>query len=122
MLEITETQSIKNLDSLASIMHCYKKLGIKFSIDDFGTAFSSIQYLKRIPANYIKIDGSFIRDINDKEQNFYLVQSILNMSKAFNMATIAEFVESEQILNTIKDLGIDYVQGYYIGKPAKDIL
>lgn len=122
VLEITETQSIENLDSLASIMHSYKKLGIKFSIDDFGTAFSSIQYLKRIPADYIKIDGSFIRDINDKDQNFYLVQSILNMSKAFNMETIAEFVESEQILNTIKELGIDYAQGYYIGKPEKNII
>jgi len=73
-------------------MHTYKKLGIKFSIDDFGTAFSSIQYLKQIPADYIKIDGSFIRDINDKKENFYLVQSMLNMSKAFKMKTIAEFV------------------------------
>jgi diguanylate cyclase (GGDEF)-like protein len=121
VLEITETQSIENLDSLASIMHTYKKLGIKFSIDDFGTAFSSIQYLKQIPADYIKIDGSFIRDINDKKQNFYLVQSILNMSKAFKMNTIAEFVESEQILNTISKLGIDYAQGYYVGKPKKSI-
>lgn len=121
VLEITETQSIENLESLASIMHTYKKLGIKFSIDDFGTAFSSIQYLKQIPADYIKIDGSFIRDINDKKQNFYLVQSMLNMSKAFKMKTIAEFVESNQILNTIKNLGIDYAQGYYVGKPEKTI-
>ena len=121
VLEITETQSIKNLDSLASIMHTYKKSGIKFSIDDFGTAFSSIQYLKQIPADYIKIDGSFIRDINDKKENFYLVQSMLNMSKAFKMKTIAEFVESEQILNTISELGIDYAQGYYVGKPKKSI-
>ncbi|WP_291640608.1 EAL domain-containing protein [Clostridium sp.] len=122
VLEITETQSIKNLDNLASIMHTYKKLGIKFSIDDFGTAFSSIQYLKQIPANYIKIDGSFIRDINDKKENFYLVQSILSMSKAFKMETIAEFVESEQILNTISEIGIDYAQGYYVGKPKKSII
>ena len=121
VLEITETQSIENLDSLATLMNTYKKLGIKFSIDDFGTAFSSIQYLKQIPADYIKIDGSFIRDINDKKENFYLVQSILNMSKAFKMKTIAEFVESEQILNTIKELGIDYAQGYHIGKPKNTI-
>lgn len=121
VLEITETQSIENLDSLASIMHTYKKLGIKFSIDDFGTAFSSIQYLKQIPADYIKIDGSFIRDINDKKENFYLVQSILSMSKAFKMETIAEFVESEQILNTISKVGIDYAQGYHLGKPKISI-
>ena len=121
VLEITETQSIENLESLASIMHTYKKLGIKFSIDDFGTAFSSIQYLKQIPADYIKIDGSFIRDINDKKENFYLVQSILSMSKAFKMETIAEFVESEQILNTISKVGIDYAQGYYLGKPKISI-
>ena len=121
VLEITETQSIENLDSLASIMHTYKKLGIKFSIDDFGTAFSSIQYLKQIPADYIKIDGSFIRDINDKKENFYLVQSILSMSKAFKMETIAEFVENEQILDTISKVGIDYAQGYYVGKPKISI-
>lgn len=122
VLEITETQSIENLDSLASIMYTYKKLGIKFSIDDFGTAFSSIQYLKQIPADYIKIDGSFIRDINDKKENFYLVQSMLNMSKAFKMKTIAEFVENEQILDTISKVGIDYAQGYFIGKPKGNIL
>ena len=121
VLEITETQSIENLDSLATIMHTYKKLGMKFSIDDFGTAFSSIQYLKQIPADYIKIDGSFIKDINDKKENYYLVQSILNMSKAFKMKTIAEFVESEQILDTISKVGIDYAQGYYVGKPNKNI-
>jgi diguanylate cyclase (GGDEF)-like protein len=121
VLEITETQSIENLDRLASIMHTYKKLGIKFSIDDFGTAFSSIQYLKQIPADYIKIDGSFIRDINDKKENFYLVQSILNMSKAFKMKTIAEFVENEQILDTISKVGIDYAQGYFVGKPKESI-
>ncbi|WP_099188326.1 EAL domain-containing protein [Tepidibacter mesophilus] len=122
IFEITETQNIDNIDSLVKTIYSFKELGFTFSIDDFGTGFSSMQYLKRIPADYLKIDGSFIKDINEKEENLYIVKSIANMAKAFKMQTIAEFVENEEILNTIKELKIDYAQGYYIGKPHDKFL
>ncbi len=122
IFEITETQNIEDLDRLIDIIHSFRKLGFKFSIDDFGTGFSSMQYLKRIPADYLKIDGSFIKDINENEENFYLVKSIVSMAKAFEMTVIAEFVENEKILNRLKEIGIDYAQGYYIGKPNKSFI
>ncbi|WP_248480390.1 GGDEF domain-containing protein [Tepidibacter aestuarii] len=118
IFEITETQNIDNIDSLVKTIYSFKQLGFTFSIDDFGTGFSSMQYLKRIPANYLKIDGSFIKDINEKEESLYIVKSIVHMAKAFKMETIAEFVESEEILDIIRELNIDYAQGYHIGKPS----
>ncbi|WP_176461869.1 GGDEF domain-containing protein [Anaeromicrobium sediminis] len=122
VFEITETQNIKNLDRLINTIHSFKELGFKFSIDDFGTGFSSMQYLKRIPADYLKIDGSFIRDLNENEKNLYLVKSIVSMAKAFEMTAIAEFVENDKILNVLKEIGIDYGQGYHIGKPYKSFI
>jgi diguanylate cyclase (GGDEF)-like protein len=117
VFEITETQNIDNIDSLVKTIYPFKKLGFTFSIDDFGTGFSSMQYLKQIPANYLKIDGSFIKDINENEESLYIVKSIVHMAKAFKMKTIAEFVENEEILDIIRELNIDYAQGYHIGKP-----
>ncbi|MBF8982847.1 EAL domain-containing protein [Lutibacter sp. B2] len=117
IFEITETQNIDNMDSLVKTISSFKKLGFTFSIDDFGTGFSSIQYLKRIPADYLKIDGCFIKDLTKNEESLYLVKSMIHMAKAFKMETVAEFVENEEILTIIKEIGVDYAQGYYIGKP-----
>jgi EAL domain-containing protein (putative c-di-GMP-specific phosphodiesterase class I) len=121
IFEITETENIENLDKFTSIINKFKELKYQFAIDDFGVGFSSISYLKNVPADYLKIDGSFIRDINEKEQNLYLVKSIVNMARGFNMKTVAEFVETKEILDQVESLGIDYAQGYYIDKPCKDI-
>lgn len=117
IFEITETENISNLENLIEIMNEFKKRGFKFSIDDFGTGFSSIKYLKSIPADYIKIDGSFIKDINVNHENLYLVKSMVNMARAFNLEIVAEFAENEKIFESIRGLDIDYAQGYYVGKP-----
>jgi EAL domain-containing protein (putative c-di-GMP-specific phosphodiesterase class I)/GGDEF domain-containing protein len=119
--EITETENISNLDILRKNICKYKDKSYKFSIDDFGIAYSSISYLKNIPADYLKIDGSFIKDINEKEENLYLVKAIVAMAKGYKKKTIAEFVESEDILITLKEIGVDYVQGYFIDKPKEKI-
>lgn len=121
VLEITETQNIENLAELIKVINEFKKSNYKFSIDDFGTGFSSIYYLKNIPADYVKIDGSFIKDINAKDENLYLVKSIINMAKAFELKVVAEFVESKEILETLENINVDYAQGYYIGKPSSSI-
>jgi EAL domain-containing protein (putative c-di-GMP-specific phosphodiesterase class I) len=119
--EITETENIHNLNILIKSIQKYKDKGYKFSIDDFGIAYSSISYLKNIPADYVKIDGSFIKDINEKEENLYLVESIVAMAKGYKKKTIAEFVENEDILLTLKEIGVDYAQGYFIDKPKEKI-
>ncbi|SHI00776.1 EAL domain-containing protein [Clostridium grantii] len=122
IFEITETENIENLNEFISIIEEFKSKNYKFSIDDFGVGFSSIEYLKKVPADYLKIDGSFIKDINEKEENLYLVNSIVNMAKAFNIETVAEFVENKEILRIVESLGVDYAQGYYISKPCDKIL
>ncbi|MDV3429180.1 MAG: EAL domain-containing protein, partial [Bacillota bacterium] len=122
IFEITETENIKNINKLANTIKKYNKENFKFSIDDFGTGYSSIYYLKNINVDYLKIDGSFIKDINEKEENLYLVKSIINMAKAFNTKIVAEFVENQYILKTLNDLGVDFAQGYYFNKPEENII
>lgn len=121
IFEITETEDIKDFKKFASIISECKNNNYRFSIDDFGTGFSSMDYFKKLDVNYLKIDGSFIRDINSKPENLYIVQAIVNMAKAFNVKTVAEFVEDKETLDTIEKLGVDFSQGYYTGKPDINI-
>jgi diguanylate cyclase (GGDEF)-like protein len=117
--EITETINIGEIAKLVELVREYRKAGFKFSIDDFGTGFSSMYYLKHIPANYLKIDGSFINDIDNNKESYHVVKSIINMAKAFNIKTVAEFVEKEEIMDMLKEMGIDFGQGYFFGKPEE---
>lgn len=119
IFEITETQAIKNLTLAKEFVQTLKILGCKFALDDFGVGFTSFNLLNELSIDFVKIDGYFIKDIDTNSHNQVFVQSIVNMSKDLNIHTIAEFVENEAILNTIKKLGIDYAQGYFIGKPQK---
>lgn len=121
IFEITETENIKDFKKFASIINKCKKNNYRFSIDDFGTGFSSMDYFKKLDVNYLKIDGSFIKDINSKQENLYIVQAIVNMAKAFNVKTVAEFVEDKETLDTIEKLGVDLSQGYYTGRPDINI-
>lgn len=122
IFEITETQNIQNLNEVSELVNEIKNLGFKFSIDDFGTGFSSMQYLKLLPVDYIKIDGSFIKDILDKDENEHLVKAMVNMARAYKIKVVAEFVENEAIMNKVKELGIEYGQGYFIGVPSKNFV
>ena len=115
--EITETQDALNSSETIDVITYYKSLGFKFSIDDFGTGFSSIYCLKHIPSNYVKIDGVFIKDLKINNESYYLVEAIIRMAKAFKIKTIAEFVENQEINDILKQMGVDYGQGYYFGKP-----
>lgn len=121
IFEITETENINNIKKFANTINEYNKEKFKFSIDDFGTGYSSIYYLKNINVDYLKIDGSFIKDINEKQENIYLVKSIINMAKAFNTKIVAEFVENQNILKTLNNLGVDFAQGYFFDKPKENI-
>ena len=116
--EITETAAIANMSRAIEFIAQVKQMGCKFSLDDFGSGLSSFSYLKNMPVDNIKIDGIFIREIHSDPVNKIFVESIHNISKIMGIKTTAEYVENENILNCIKEIGIDYAQGYHISKPA----
>ena len=115
--EITETIAISNLVRATTLINELKQLGCRFSLDDFGSGLSSFAYLKNLPVNYLKIDGSFVRDVSRDPIDRAMVVSIQQMAEAMRLHTIAEWVEDEETLNTLKEIGVNYVQGYYLGKP-----
>ncbi|WP_320822738.1 EAL domain-containing protein [Reinekea sp.] len=113
--EITETSVISNLFSANRFMHALKQLGCVFALDDFGTGLSSFQYLKTLPVEYLKIDGMFIRDILDDPIDLAMVKSINEIGQVMGKKIIAEYVESELVLEKLKELGLNYAQGFYLG-------
>ncbi len=116
--EITETATIKNLTHAADFMHQIKKIGCSFALDDFGTGLSSYEYLKHLPADYLKIDGMFIVDIATNASDYAMVKSINEIAHFMGKKTIAEFVETDATLAALREIGIDYAQGYGVGRPV----
>jgi len=114
--EITETVAIANLVNAQHLFSTLSRMGCKFSLDDFGTGMSSYGYLKNLPVDYVKIDGIFVKDIINDPVDAALVQSITDIAHAMNIQTIAEFVESEEIFERVKNIGVDYAQGYHVGQ------
>ena len=115
--EITETAAVSNLDTASRMMVQLQQLGCRFALDDFGSGMSSFGYLKNLPVDFLKIDGSFVREINDDPINLAMVQSINDIAQVLGKQTIAEFVETDDIKKRLVELGVDYVQGYAISKP-----
>jgi len=116
--EITETAAIANMSSAVDFIKKLKKAGCRFALDDFGSGLSSFSYLKTLPVDYIKIDGSFVRDICDDSTDRAFVESITQIAHVMNIRTIAEFVEVREIRDELQNIGVDYAQGYYISTPA----
>jgi len=115
--EITETEAIANLTKARFIIQSLKTLGCRFSLDDFGSGMSSFGYLKNLPVDYLKIDGTFIRNLVSDPIDHAMVTAINNIGHVMGLKTIAEFVESASVLRVLNELGVDYVQGYYIARP-----
>jgi diguanylate cyclase (GGDEF)-like protein len=116
--EITETAAIANLSRAMTFMTALKEQGCRFALDDFGSGLSSFAYLKALPVDYLKIDGTFVKGIADDEVGLVLVRSINDLGKAMGKWTIAESVENEPTLEKLREIGVDYAQGYGIGHPA----
>jgi diguanylate cyclase (GGDEF)-like protein/PAS domain S-box-containing protein len=116
--EITETAAISNLSRVIHFMQALKKLGCKFSLDDFGSGLSSFTYLKNLPVDYLKIDGQFIRNVADDAVDESMVVAINQVGKAMGIKTIAERVETKRVLDKLSELGVEYAQGYYIARPT----
>ncbi len=118
IFELTESASLSNLTAARQMMGRLQELGCSFAVDDFGTGFSTFSYLKQFPADSIKIDGSFVRDLANDPVNRVLVRSIHEVARTLGKRTVAEFVENEAELQILREMGIDYAQGYHIGRPA----
>jgi len=115
--EITETVAISRLSNAIRFMEVLKDKGCFFALDDFGSGVSSFGYLKNLPVDYLKIDGMFVRDMVNDPIDLAMVRSINEIGHVMGKKTIAEFVENKEILERLKELGVDYAQGYYMGKP-----
>ncbi|MGG7056192.1 EAL domain-containing protein [Nitrosomonas sp. ANs5] len=118
MFEITETAALDNLPGTRSLLRDLKKLGCGFVLDDFGVGFSSFYYLRELPVDAVKIDGSFIRNLASNPDDRILVSALCSVAKGFGKKITAEFVENQAILDMLESMDIDFAQGYHIGKPA----
>lgn len=116
--EITETIAIANFSKAISFIEELKKLGVQFALDDFGSGIMSFNYLKHLPVDYVKIDGTFIKNIITNPVDWAVVESINQIAHMRKIQTIAEFVENEAIYNKLRTIGVDFVQGYWLGKPV----
>jgi diguanylate cyclase (GGDEF)-like protein len=114
--EITETAAIDSLDGTIEFMEKMKVIGCEFSLDDFGTGLSSYSYLRNLPVDYLKIDGIFVKDIASNPNDYAVVKSINEIGHFMGKKTIAEYVENEEVLEILREIGVDFAQGYGIEK------
>ena len=116
--EITETAAIANLRHAQHFINTLRQYGCKFALDDFGSGLSSFAYLKNLQVDILKIDGMFVKDIIDDPIDEAMVRSINDVGHVIGMKTIAEFVENDEIKQRLIKIGVDYGQGYGLGKPT----
>lgn len=115
--EVTETAAIRHLDSALQFMKLLSARGSCFYLDDFGSGLSSFSYLKELPVDYLKIDGSFVRTMLDESSSFAMVSTINHLAHTMGLKTVAEYVESEELQQKLKQIGVDFVQGFGVAKP-----
>jgi EAL domain-containing protein (putative c-di-GMP-specific phosphodiesterase class I) len=115
--EITETAAIANLDKAQRFIEEFRALGCRFSLDDFGAGMSSFAYLKHLQVDFLKIDGGFVKDLADDPIDRAMVEAINSVGHVMGKRTIAEFVDSERVMAALREIGVDYAQGYGVAKP-----
>ena len=121
VFEIIESEGIENFAQVLEFINEVKKYGARISIDDFGTGYSNFDYLMKLKVDYIKIDGSMIKNIDVDVNSQMITQTIIDFAKKMNIKTVAEYVYSQDVFEKIYELGVDYAQGYYFGKPTTKI-
>ncbi len=121
IFEITEQTAVRHIEKARKVISKLAALGCQFALDDFGVGFSSFNYLKRLPVDVLKIDGEFITDMVNDPVDQAMVQAMIQIAKTLNKKTTAEYVQDAATLEMLKRFGADYAQGYYLGKPKRDI-
>jgi len=119
--EITETAAVSNYANTRRIIKKLRELGCRFALDDFGTGFSSFNYIKQFPVDYLKIDGSFIRNLVHDKVDQRLVKSMIEVARTLDKKIVAEYVENGEILRLLKEYGVNLAQGHYIGRPEREM-
>jgi EAL domain-containing protein (putative c-di-GMP-specific phosphodiesterase class I) len=117
ILEITETTAIANMDEAVDFATRLSRLGCGFALDDFGRGFGSFYYLKHLPLNYLKIDGDFVRNLAHNLVDQQVVKAVVQVAKALGYKTIAEYVQDEATILALRHYGVDFMQGYHVGRP-----
>lgn len=118
IFEITETAAIAEFAQAETFIRQIRRYGCRFSLDDFGSGFSSYSYLKNLKVDYLKIDGSFVRELATSATDYAMVRSMTEIGHSLGLKIVAEYVESEAILEKLREIGVDYAQGYHVGKPG----
>ncbi|MDH4263852.1 MAG: EAL domain-containing protein [Spirochaetia bacterium] len=121
IFEITESENIQDFDEVQSFIKKIKKLGCQIAIDDFGSGYSNFEYLVRLDIDFVKVDGSLIKNIVKDVNIQKIVKVILNFAKEMKYKTVAEFIENQEVFEAVKELGFDYCQGFYLGRPEPGI-
>lgn len=121
VIELVESEKITTYDPVYEFISKIKKKGCKVAIDDFGSGYSNFEYLVKIDADYVKIDGSIVKRILDDENSVEIIKSILNFCRKMDIKVVAEFISDEKLQAKVIELGISYSQGYYIGMPSDNI-
>lgn len=122
VFELTETAAVRNLKEAVTFVKALKEWGCKFSLDDFGVGFTSFMHLVEMEVDFLKIDGSFVRRLPDSARDRILVKTITDMARGLGIKTIAEFVDHPDTIRILKQIGVDYAQGYLVGKPSPTLL
>jgi len=118
LFEVTETAAVTEMAKAESFIATMKKEGYRFSLDDFGVGFSSFSYLKHLPVDQIKIDGSFIRHLDSNREDQIFVRAMVQVARELGLETVAEFVETQAALELLCDMGVDFVQGDHVARPG----
>ncbi|MGD8483597.1 MAG: bifunctional diguanylate cyclase/phosphodiesterase, partial [Thioalkalispiraceae bacterium] len=119
IFEVTETAAVENFTQARRFIESLRSLGCRFALDDFGMGYSSFHYLKNLPVDMVKIDGSFVRNLHLNEFDRIIVKAMSDLASGMNIYTVAEFVENEEIRVLLEKLGVDYGQGYHLGMPDR---
>ena len=121
-LNPSESTLMANPDRAIAALHEFRAMGIRLSLDDFGTGYSSMAYLKILPVDQLKVDRSFVRDLNSNDSDAVLVQSSIDLGHNLGLSVVAEGVEDDATLIVLKTLGADVIQGFYLGRPMPEAL
>jgi EAL domain-containing protein (putative c-di-GMP-specific phosphodiesterase class I) len=118
VLEVTETAAVENITEAQDFVKTLQALGCRFALDDFGTGVSSFYLLKHLAVDYLKIDGAFVRDLPRSVVDRHLVQAMADVAQRLGVKTIAEYASDEETVGLLRKYGVDYAQGYHIGRPG----